>query len=541
MDIWVQNYLPINGSLWLSSLVAVLPIVFFFLALTKLKLKGYVAGGLTMLIALGVAIFAYRMPVAYAVSSALYGFLYGLWPIAWIIITAVFLYKVTVKTGQFDIIRNSIISITPDQRIQVILVAFCFGAFLEGATGFGASVAITAALLVGLGFNPLYAAGLSLIANTAPVAYGAMGLPILVAGQVTGADPFYIGQIVAKQLTVLTIILPFWLVAMMDGIKGIKQTWPVILVSGISYTITQLITSHYIGHELPNITSSLVSLVVTALFLKVWHPKEIFTFNKELSSEKDEKKVALSAKTVLVAWSPFIILTVMVCLWSVPSVKEALSFATIKFDWPYLNQLIAKAAPFAQQENDLIKVVYKVDVLGAVGTSIFLAAVLSILFLRLPLSQAVKTFGETLYELRYPIISIGFVLAFAFIANYSGLSSTLALLLAHTGLAFPFFSPFLGWLGVFLTGSDTSSNALFCSLQANTAHQIGVDSNLLTAVNTTGGVTGKMISPQSIAVACGAVGISGQESSLFKFTVKHSLIFCVMIGIITVLQAYVIT
>ena len=274
---WIQNYTPIM-NLGVSSLFAVLPIVAFFLSLTILKLKGHIAGLLTLTIAILVAIFIYKMPVVMAFAASGYGFLYGLWPIAWIIITAVYLYKISVKTGQFDIIRASIMSITEDQRLQLLLVGFAFGAFLEGAAGFGAPVAITAALLVGLGFKPLYAAGLCLIANTAPVAFGAMGIPIIVAGEVANLDAFHIGQIVGRQLPILSVIVPFWLIAMMDGWRGIRQTWPAVLVSGVSFAITQFLTSNFIGPELPDITSALVSLICLTLFLRVWQPKEIFTF-----------------------------------------------------------------------------------------------------------------------------------------------------------------------------------------------------------------------------------------------------------------------
>lgn len=279
METWIQNYTAIGGSLYLTAAAALLPIVFFFAALTVLKLKGYQAGLYTLLIALAVAVFGFGMPAGMAVSSALYGFAYGLWPIAWIIVTAVFLYKITVKTGQFDIIRASVVSITEDQRLQMLLVGFSFGAFLEGAAGFGAPVAITAALLVGLGFNPLYAAGLCLIANTAPVAFGAMGIPVLVAGQVSNLDPYHIGQVAGRQLPILSVIVPFWLVAMMDGMRGIRQTWPAVLVAGASFAVTQFITANFIGPELPDVTSALVSLICLSAFLKKWQPEEIFTFN----------------------------------------------------------------------------------------------------------------------------------------------------------------------------------------------------------------------------------------------------------------------
>ena len=541
MQTWLQNYTAVGDSLWLTAAVAVLPIVFFFVALALLRLKGHVAGFFTLLIALGVAIFAYKMPVGMALSAAFYGFAYGLWPIAWIIITAVFLYKITVKTGQFDVIRASVVSITEDQRLQMLLVGFSFGAFLEGAAGFGAPVAITASLLVGLGFNPLYAAGLCLIANTAPVAFGAMGIPITVAGQVSGLEPYHIGQLAGRQLPILSVIVPFWLVAMMDGMRGIRQTWPAILVAGMSFAVTQFLTANFIGPELPDVTSALVSLICLSLFLKKWQPKEIFTFD----GMRQPKAIGSAAKQyttgqVIKAWSPFAILTVFVTIWTIKPFQVFLdSFSTFKFAWLGLDKLVLKAAPIVVASKPY-EAVYKLNLLGAVGTAILLSAIVSIIISKMKPSDAFKTFRETLYELRFPILSIGLVLAFAFVANYSGLSSTLALVLAGTGVAFPFFSPFLGWLGVFLTGSDTSSNALFGSLQASTAHQIGIDPNLTVAANTTGGVTGKMISPQSIAVACAAVGLAGKESNLFRFTVKHSLILCTIVGIMTTVQAYVL-
>ena len=539
METWIQNYTAVGGSLYLTAAAALLPIVFFFAALTVLKLKGYVAGFFTLLISILVAIFAFGMPASMALSSAAYGFAYGLWPIAWIIVTAVYLYKITVKTGQFDIIRSSVISITEDQRLQMILVGFSFGAFLEGAAGFGAPVAITAALLVGLGFNPLYAAGLCLIANTAPVAFGAMGIPIIVAGQVSGLDAYHIGQVAGRQLPILSIIVPFWLIAMMDGMRGIKQTWPAVLVAGVSFAVTQFLTANFIGPELPDVTSALVSLICLSLFLKKWQPSEIFTF-QGMKQPEARKASEYSTGQIVKAWSPFAILTVFVSLWTMKPLKTFLdSFSLIEIQWPGLHNLVMKAAPVVAEPTPYAAV-YKLNLLSAVGTSILLASIVTIILLRMKPADAVKTFFETLHELRFSILSIGLVLGFAFVANYSGLSSTLALVLAGTGVAFPFFSPFLGWLGVFLTGSDTSANALFGSLQASTAHQVGISPELAVAANTTGGVTGKMISPQSIAIACAAVGLAGKESDLFRFTVKHSLIFCTFVGILTTLQAYVL-
>ncbi len=571
MQTWQQVYTPL-GSLWLSSLAAAIPILFFFVALALLRMKGHVAAAITLALALAVAIAGYGMPVPQALASAGYGFLYGLWPIAWIIVTAVFLYKIVVKTGQFDVIRASVLAITDDQRLQVLLIGFAFGAFLEGAAGFGAPVAITAALLVGLGFNPLYAAGLCLIANTAPVAFGAMGIPIIVAGQVTGIDPFHIGAMAGRQLPLLSLAVPFWLVFMMDGVKGVRETWPAALVTGGSFAVTQYFTANHIGPELPDITSALVSLVSLSAFLKVWQPRSaaraagaslraghggaaalggfgdmggfpaIGTANERTARKASPYTLAQTVR----AWAPFGILTAIVTVWSLQPFKAlfasggALAGTVLKFPVPWLDKLVVKTAPIVA-EPKAYDAVLKIDLLSAVGTAILLTALISAVLLRMSPRTLLATFGETLLELRRPILSIGLVLAFAFVANYSGMSSTLALLLAGTGAAFPFFSPFLGWLGVFLTGSDTSSNALFCSLQSTTAHQIGVSDTLLVAANTTGGVTGKMISPQSIAVACAATGLVGRESELFRFTVKHSLLFAVIVGIITMVQAYWLT
>ncbi|NVD97816.1 lactate permease LctP family transporter [Massilia sp. BJB1822] len=575
MQAWHQLYTPL-GSLWLSTLVAAIPIIFFFLALAVLRIKGHIAGAITLLLALGVAIIGYGMPVPQALAAAGYGFVYGLWPISWIIITAVFLYKIVDKTGQLEIIRASIMSVTDDQRLQMLLIGFAFGAFLEGAAGFGAPVAITSALLVGLGFNPLYAAGLCLIANTAPVAFGAMGIPIIVAGQVTGLDAFHIGAMAGRQLPLLSLFVPFWLVFMMDGVRGVKQTWPAALVAGGSFAVTQYFTANHIGPELPDITSALVCLFALTAFLKVWQPASaksraaaagvggvesagggaavLSAFGSggasaaaagSFGARKERRSPYSTAQTVR-AWAPFGILTAIVTVWSLPqfkalfAAKGALAGMVFKFKIPYLDQLVIKTAPIVTSDKPY-EAVLKLDLLSAVGTAILLTALISIVMLRMKPGAALKAFGETIVELRRPVLSIGLVLGFAFVANYSGMSSTLALLLAGSGALFPFFSPFLGWLGVFLTGSDTSSNALFCSLQSTTAHQIGVSDTLLVAANTTGGVTGKMISPQSIAVACAAAGLVGRESDLFRFTLKHSLLFALIVAVITVLQAYFLT
>ena len=544
---WQQIYDPM-GNIWISSAIALIPIIFFFLALAVFRMKGSVAGTITVVLALLVSLFAYQMPATMAFASMIYGFLYGLWPIAWIIIGAVFLYKISVKTGQFDIIRSSILSITEDQRLQMLFVGFAFGTFLEGAAGFGAPVAITAALLVGLGFKPLYAAGLCLIVNTAPVAFGAMGIPIIVAGQVSGVETMEISQMVGRQLPFMVIIVLFWIMAIMDGWRGVKETWPAVIVGGGSFAIAQYLTSNFVGPELPDITAAIASLVSLTILLKYWQPKHIFRFENEEGVQNidlaAERKKKYTIAQIAKAWSPFAILTAMVTIWSVKPFKDlftkdgALHDMVFSIKVPYLHQMIQKMPPVVPEIKDY-DAIYKFDWFSATGTAIMFAAIITIIYLKMKPKDAIVTFAETVNELKIPIYSIGMVLAFAFIANYSGMSATLALALAHTGQAFTFFSPFLGWLGVFLTGSDTSANALFAALQATTAQQIGVPEVLLVAANTSGGVTGKMISPQSIAIACAAVGLVGKESDLFRFTVKHSISFTVMIGIIITLQAYV--
>ena len=524
MQTWQQIYTPL-GSLGLSALVAVIPIVFFFLALAVFRLKGHVAGSITLALSIVIAIAAFGMPADMAIAAAGYGFAYGLWPIAWIIVAAVFLYKLTVKSGQFEVIRSSVLSITSDQRLQVLLIGFSFGAFLEGAAGFGAPVAITA-----------------------------LGIPIIVAGQVTGIDAFKIGAMTGRQLPFLSILVPFWLVFMMDGFKGVKETWPAALVAGGSFAITQYFTSNFIGPELPDITSALVSLISLTLFLKVWQPageREVIATAGGAAvlggnGPRGAEPTPYSFGEILKAWSPFLVLTVLVTIWTLKPFKAlfapggALYSLVFNFAIPHLDQLVVKTAPIVANPTP-IAAVFKLDPVSATGTAIFLSAVVSMFILRIGAKTGLTTFKETLVELKWPILSIGMVLAFAFVTNYSGMSTTLALVLAGTGAAFPFFSPFLGWLGVFLTGSDTSSNALFSSLQSTTAHQIGVNDTLLVAANTSGGVTGKMISPQSIAVACAATGMVGKESDLFRFTLKHSLMFAALVGLITLAQAYIFT
>jgi lactate permease len=532
---WTQDVNPLNNIAF-SALVASIPIIVIFWALIIKKMAGYKASLLTVSVAILESILIYKMPFKLAIMSTVHGALYGLFPICWIIIGAVFLYNVTVKSGQFEIIKNFMASITPDRRLQALLIAFSFGAFLEGAAGFGTPVAITAAMLVGLGFNPLYAAGICLIANTAPVAFGAVGTPILIASQVSDLPEMAVSQMVGRTLPVLSVIVPFYLVVLMSGFKKSIEVLPAVLVSGISFAFFQWFSSNYLSPMLPDIIAGIASIVCLMVLLKYWKPKSIWYF-KEEPKQTIESELKYSSGQILRACSPFIIMTILIIAWGLQPVKDALnSIGDIKFYIPGLQNAIIKP------DGALLVIKpFNFNYLSSSGLASLLAAVISLPLIGMSFKEGAKTYLATLSQLKFPIIIIASVLGFAFIANNSGMSVTMAMALASTGALFPFFSPVLGWLGVFLTGSDTSSNALFCRLQHTSATSIGVDPLVTVAANASGGVTGKMISPQSIAIGAAAVGLVGKESDLFRFTVKHSFAMLLLICIITVLQAYVFT
>lgn len=549
---FTQNFTAVGNSLGWTALVATIPILYFFWALAIKKMKGYMAGLTTLIIAIVIAVFAFKVPVVTAMASASQGAVYGIIPIGWIIITSVFLYNLTVKTGYFDVIRSSVLSITEDRRIQALLIAFSFGAFLEGAAGFGAPVAITAALLVGLGFKPLQAAGLCLIANTAPVAFGAIGVPITVMEGITGISALEISKMVGRQLPLIAVFIPFVLVVIMVGFKRAFEVLPAVLVSGISFAVAQFLSSNYLGAELPDIISSLVSLVALAIFLRFWQPKNIYRF--ETDSQVEDTKNHYTGGQILRAWSPFIVLTLFISAWGIPSFKKALlgtydgenAFLTfvnniggaLTFypEVPFLHNQVIDGSTGKE-----IAAVYKFELLGAAGTAILFAAILSKFLLKVSWGKWVKTFGETINEIKFPLLTICCVVGYAYVANTAGMMTTLGLVLAKTGALFPFFSPVLGWIGVFVTGSDTSSNVLFAKLQQVTSESIGMDPVLALAANTAGGVTGKMISPQTLAVAAAAVGLIGRESELLKFALKYSVILLVCMCIITFLQSTALT
>ncbi|MEG6584215.1 L-lactate permease [Dendrosporobacter sp. 1207_IL3150] len=533
---WTQVYDPM-GNLALSALMAAIPMIVIFYLLAIRRTPGQIAGAIAVTSAVLVAILVYKMPVGTALTATAMGALYGIFPIFWIVITAIFIYNMTVETGDFDVVKDSIASITDDRRLQALLVAFAFGAFLEGAAGFGTPVAISAGMLVGLGFNPLYAAGLCLIANTAPVAFGGIGIPIIVAGQVTGLDTMKISAMVGRQLPFLSVIIPIWLIVIMAGWKSTMEVLPACLIAGVSFAVLQWFSSNYLGPELPDILSSLAAIIGLALFLRTWKPPSIWRFSDEPPVAKNAHIPNHSTGRIIKAWSPFIVLTIMVILWGLKPIAAMLDATTIKWYVPGLDKVVTQVAPIAAKPTKMAAL-YKINWLSAAGTSLFIASIISAAILGIGPGRFFSIFGKTFKQLKKPLITIPCVLGLAYVMNYSGMSATMGLFLAGTGKFFPFFSPLLGWLGVFLTGSDTSANALFGNLQSVTATQVGVDPILTVAANSSGGVTGKMISPQSIAVATAATGLVGKEGELFNFAVGHSFALALIVMIMTYAQAY---
>lgn len=532
---WTQVFDPLK-NIGLSALVAAIPLFFIFWALLIMKMKGYKASLFITLIAVLIAVSIYGMPVKLALLSAADGALYGVFTISWIVIGAIFLYHVTVVSGQFEIIKNFMASVTNDRRLQALLIAFSFGSFLEGAAGFGSPVAITAAILTGLGFNPLYAAGVCLIANTAPVAFGSIGIPITVAAQVSGLPEMAISQMVGRTLPFLSALVPFYIVLIMCGYRKTIEVLPAILVSGISFAVVQFITSNYISPMLPDVLSGVVSIISLLILLKYWKPPTIWRFADETPEKKRIVQPVYTRGQMIKAWSPYVVMTLMVICWGLQPVKDYLNtIGQLKAYLPGLQNTIARPDGTALQIKP-----FTFNYLSNAGSAILLAAIVSLPLAGMGLKKLQQAFVLTARQMLFPIITIGAVVGFAFVVNNSGMSATMALALAGTGVLFPFFSPVLGWLGVFLTGSDTSSNALFCRLQHTSAEAIGVNPVITVAANVSGGVTAKMISPQSIAIGAAAVGLVGKESSIFMFTVKHSFMLLFIISVFTTLQAYVI-
>jgi len=536
METFVQLLEPVSGNLYLSAFVALIPILYYLVALAGFKVRGWLTGMTTMLIAMVIACVAFEMPAGFAGMAALQGIIYGILPIGWIIWMSVFLYKMTVKTGHFDIIRDSVISLTDDRRIQALLIAFSFGAFLEGAAGFGAPVAITAALLVGLGFKPLYAAGICLLANTAPVAFGAVGVPVTVMdglGVYANGTPIPatdIAAMIGRQLPLVSIFIPFYLVATMAGFKRVFEVLPAVVVAGGSFAVSQFFSSNFMGPELPDILSALVSLVCTVALLKVWKPKTTWKFEGE--PEQSVTPKSYTTGQIISAWSPFLILTISISVWTLAPVKALFKPFVIQYAVPLIHNNIVSS--ISQQP---IAAMFKLDFIGATGTAILVAAILSKFVIGISWSDMFAVAIDTFKEIKLALLSICFVVGFAYVMNASGMTNTLGSALAATGNAFAFCSAALGWIAVFITGSDTSGNLLFGKLQQVAASRIGVDPLLAMAANASGGVTGKMISPQSIAVAAASVGLLGRESELLRFTVKHSIFLLIFVSAIVALQS----
>ena len=639
---WIQSYTPVAGSLGMSALIAAIPLVVIFVCLAVLKMKAHKAALLAVASAFAIAVTVWAMPAKLTALAFGQGAAFGLFPVFYIVLTTLFLYNITVKGGQFEIIRASLAGLTADRRIQALLIAFCFGAFIEGAAGFGTPVAIAGATLVGLGFRPLYAAGVCLVANTAPVAFGAIGIPVVALSAVMGYDDagmMKLSKMVGHQLPFLSVFIPFYVIVMMAGLKRALEVLPAILVCGVTFALAQYLTASFVGPYLPDITASLAAMAALVLLLRVWQPKENFVFDHEEQATKESHNY--TAGQIFRAWTPYLFLTLMVLLWGIPSIKAALDKSKVIIPITGLDNMIVKnvktpevslekiqiinteiekltaalpknsdkaaktvaalgelktlevameavekklvgqGAVLPQEryeamtpiykkstelqdlakglvadkavDKDQFKIItkalndqlpakiaakYNFNFMSAAGTAILIAGLLSALICGVSFGDVLKIAGKTLVDMRFPALTVASVLGLAYIMNSSGMTNCLGLAFTKTGHWFPFIAPILGWLGVFLTGSDTSSNVLFGGLQKATAEQLGLNPILTGAANTSGGVMGKMISPQSLAVATAACGMVGEEGNLFRFTLKHSLFLTFLVCVLVYLQAY---
>jgi len=549
---WQHNYHPVAGSLAVSALVAAIPVFVLFLMLGVLRKPAWMSALSALASAFVVALAVYGMPVQLAVISTLYGAAYGLFPIAWIVFSSIMLYRLAVDTGKFEIIKDSVGTLTDDRRLQALFIAFSFGAFIEGAAGFGAPVAVSGAMLAGLGFNPFYAAGICLLANTAPVAFGSIGIPVITLANVTGLPVMALSAMIGRLCAMISVLIPAYLVVVMAGVTRALEVLPAIAACGLSFAVTQFLVSNFIGPDLTDIMSSLTCIVVMVAMLKLWKPKQIMRL------EGDQPvRGALhthSAGEIFVAWLPYLLLVVFVLAWGEPAVKNAIDART--HAWlpsslpksptvmnglfvPGLHNRILRIAPVTPTESPYAAV-FTFNWLTASGTACFLATLVAAALLRVRPAKVVSLYVATFKQLSLAMLTIASMLGLAYLMNYSGMTSTLGLQLAATGSAFPFFSAVVGWLGVFLTGSDTSANALFGNLQVVTANALHLNPVLTASVNSAAGVMGKMISVQSIAVAVAATGMtSADESRLFRFTVKHSVLLMAVMGCVALLFAYV--
>ncbi len=567
--IWQQIYDPL-GSIGLSALLASVPVVVMLAALAFFHVKAHVAAILALVSALLIAIFGFGMPAYMATDAAMFGAINGLVPIGWIVLNIIFLHRLTTENGSFKVLQDSIAGITDDRRLQLLLIAFCFGAFFEGAAGFGTPVAVTGAVLIGLGFSPLAASGLALIANTAPVAYGALGTPVITLAKVTGLDEMMLSSMIGRQLPFFSLLVPFWLIWAFAGRKGMMQIWPAILVAGGSFAIAQFAVSNYHGPMLVDVIASLVSMASLIAFLKVWKPKNVWTSAKLIGHEEDGGEAhplptdipqKADKTAVRRAWMPWVILTVFVFVWGLPEFKKAVdTVPVVENSQPVLdakgqpkragNTFFAPVFKFEDIHEKIEKVppvvtkvkkeeaAYKLNWFTTTGTGILLAALLAGLMMGYRPMQLVSQFGKTVWMVRYSLTTIVAMLALGYLTRFAGIDATLGLAFAFTGVFYPFFGTFLGWLGVALTGSDTASNVLFGGLQRTTAEQLGISPILMAAANSSGGVMGKMIDAQSIVVASTATHWYGHEGEILRYVFFHSIALCTLMGFFITAQAY---
>jgi len=545
-QIWPQNYDPFNNAI-LSTVLAALPILVLLGSIAIFHIRIHLAAVFGLIVAIGVALFAFNMPVPAVAATTLYGGAYGLFPIGWIVLNLIFLYQLTVNKGLFTLIRMHLSTIAPDPRIQVILIAFAFGAFFEGAAGFGTPVAITAAILIQLGFRPLAACGLSLIANTAPVAFGALGTPIIALAAVTDIDVLKLSAMVGRQLPIFSFIVPFWVIWAMAGFRGMINVWPAALTAGLSFALTQFLVSNFHGPWLVDIFASIASIISIIVLLKFWQPKTIWQLPKDedtIPLQADPESV--STKDMVRAWTPWVILTVFIFAWGVPTVKSTLnSISAPEYKVAYLHNLVKRSPPIApvstlDKPAKTEEAVFKLNWISATGTGILISAIIAGFAIGYSIREMLRVYFQTLWKVRFSLITIAAMLALGYVTKYSGADATLGLALAKTGVLYPFFGTMLGWLGVALTGSDTASNVLFGSLQTITAKQTNISPILMAAANSSGGVMGKMVDAQSIVVASTATNWYGHEGQILRYVFFHSIALAALVGLFVFMQAYVI-
>jgi lactate permease len=533
---WRQSYIPVSDSLGLSALVAALPIFALLYLLGVKRTASWIAALSGLGAAAIISLAVYGMPFRLMLNSVAYGAAYGLFPIGWVVFWAILLYRITVTTGKLEIIKSSIGSLAGDRRLQALLIAFAFGAFIEGCAGFGTPVAVAAAMLAGLGFSPFYAAGICLLANTAPVAFGSIGIPLLTLAGITGLDLMRLSGAVGRICAPVSLIVPSYLIVVMNGWNGWRGVMPAALLCGISFASVQYLVSNFVGPQLTDIIGSLAALFALIVLLRFWRPRDSLAPKEKGPAHALPKRY--SAGEILLAWSPYFLLVLFVLLWGQQSAREVLNSFTVQIPWLGLHNQVQRMAPLVSKPSPY-PAVFALNWMSASGSACMLACLISLPVLRVRPVEALRIFIATCRQLFFSMVTIAAVLALAFLMNYAGATVTLGLAFAATGVLFPFFSAMLGWLGVFLTGSDTSANALFGNLQVVTAGRLGLDAVLMAASNSSGGVMGKMISLQSIAVAAAATGMpSFEESKLFRFTLRHSLVLASLIGLIVAAYSY---